>query len=52
LSRATAASSRKLVNLLPETYRVIIAPFVGMVAFGVVTWARLHVQPKLRNDGQ
>lgn len=40
------------VNLLPETFRVIIAPFVGMVAFGLVTWARLHIQPKLRNDGQ
>jgi hypothetical protein len=44
----------QLVNMLPETVRVIAAPFVGMAAFGVVTWARLHIQPKLRtgNDGQ
>lgn len=41
----------QLVGMLPETVRVIAAPFVGIVGFGVVTWARLHIQPKLR-DGQ
>lgn len=40
------------INLLPETYRVIAAPFVGILAFGAVTWARLRIQPKLSNGGK
>lgn len=32
-------------NALPEAYRIIAAPFAGMVAFAVVTWARLRIQP-------
>jgi hypothetical protein len=35
----------QLVEHLPETYRIIAAPFVGLIGFGVVTWARLRIQP-------
>lgn len=34
-----------IVERLPETYRIVLAPFVGAIAFGVVTWARLRIQP-------
>lgn len=39
-------------ELLPPAYRVIAAPFVGLIAFAIVTWARLHIQPKLNNAGK
>lgn len=39
----------QVFNALPETYRIIAAPFAGMVAFAVVTWARLRVQPAKPN---
>jgi hypothetical protein len=34
-----------IVDKLPEGYRMILAPFVGGIAFMLVTWARLRVQP-------
>jgi hypothetical protein len=39
----------QVFNALPETYRIIAAPFAGMVAFAVVTWARLRIQPAKPN---
>lgn len=34
------------VSYLPERYRVFLAPFAGLAAFWVVTWARLRTQEK------
>lgn len=39
----------QIVEHLPETYRIIAAPFVGMIGFAVVTWARLRIQPAKPN---
>lgn len=37
----------EMVAWLPATYRVIVAPFVGLAAFALVTWTRLYVQRNL-----
>lgn len=33
------------IGLLPEAYRVLLAPLGGFLAFSLVSWARLRVQP-------
>lgn len=39
----------QLVALLPEAYRPIAGMLSGGIAFAVVTWARLRIQPSKPN---
>jgi hypothetical protein len=33
------------IGYLPEAYRIILAPLGGFLAFCLVSWARLRIQP-------